>query len=441
MKVLANNTQVLNVHYRQELTPDNLNKMYYQLFAHGVIHAEFFHTATTITISSLGFLIHPQNQSDLLVRIDITEPVTISTTASINTYLVARYRWENANRGAEFFLTDDANIGSTDVILVGLRIDELGNILGLDYDVQERAHLRLITTTTEYPLVSMLDGYGVGHAENNIPISDGVLNENLNAEYWADREITDVIVSKQKEDLDYFNVDEVDLAEDPITYPDWMDTDAVDLGEGATAEYVSGYKIQPQDGATRPNKVDKVPVANTLLQRDLNAERLGGYTQSKFAKDGHTHDLDEILDDPNPSDPNYYRALGIEGGLATADSIQPEEIDYRKLEWLGYDSTTGNKYQPVYETGEIILQGSIRTYQPFSRLLRNARVFLQRSPGTENLADGGEKRAARVNVMGTSGFNARQMGPIVKNGTTYEYSELEDYKMNRYVYLAIGEVI
>lgn len=441
MKTLNNKSQVLNIHYRQALEPDTLNKIFHQLFTPGVIDGTFTFTPTSVTISSVSFLIHPQNQPDIIVRIDTTESVTLSTTASANTYLIARYRWENANHGADLMFIDDTNIVETDVILVGLVLDTNGRIRYLDYDVQERARLNLIQLDTIYPLVSMLDGYRVGHSGNKIPISDGELNEGLNAEYWNGKEIVDVIVSKElPEELtsELGDIEEIIYPE----YPEWMDTDAVDAGEGVTAEYVGGYKMQPQDGTTRPKKRNKIPAANTILQKDLNAEYIQGYPISKFAKVGHQHSLDDILDDGNPSDPTYYRVLGVDGSAITADSIESDDIDYRQVEWLGYDSTTGNRFQPVYETGEFTLTATTAEYQPFSRLIRNARVILQRAPGTEVLASGGEKRTARiVAVNGTSGFTAKQMGSIVKSGTEYKYEFDEKTKVNQYFYLAVGEIV
>jgi len=108
MKTLNNNTQILNIHYGQEMTSDILNKIFYSMFTAGVIESSFDFTLglTSVTISSISFLIHPQNQPELLVRIDTTEPITLTNTSPSNIDLVARYRWENENVGAEFIFID-----------------------------------------------------------------------------------------------------------------------------------------------------------------------------------------------------------------------------------------------------------------------------------------------------------------------------------------------
>ena len=448
MKALNNNTQILNVHYRQELTADNLNKIFYKLFTAGVIEGSFAFTSNTVTISSVVFLIHPQNQTDLLVRIDTTVPITITNTSTTNTYLVARYRWENANIGAEFLFMDDINITETDVILVGLVIDTNGKIIMLNYDTQERARINTIQTDTVFPLVSMLDGYRVGHVQDTIPISDGELNETLNAEYFNGKQIEEYAVSKERPII----TTDIDTLEETITYPEypeWMDTDAVDMGEGVTAEYLGGYKIQPQDGTTKPGLKNKIPIANTILQKELSAEYLQSYKAAAFAKVGHRHNLDNILDGGNISVPNYYRAVGVANNTITADSIMEDDIEYRQVEGFAYDSTIGNNYQPVYETGSFTLTGLGEGYIAFTRNMRNARVIIQRVPASEVLAIGGEKRTARImDITGYSGFTAKQMGSIVRNDaisiipSSYENADTaENVKDNNYYFFAVGEAV
>ena len=449
MKTLSSNTQILNIHYRQELTPDALNKIFYSLFTPGVIEGNFSFVSgsNSVTISSVSFLIHPQNQTDILVRIDTTEAITLTKTSPNNIYLIARYRWENANQGAEFLFVDDNNIVSSDVILIGLILDKNGKITALDYDTQERARLKAIQKDTNFPLIATLDGFSVGHEFDNIPISDGVINNNLNAEYFDGKDATQFAVSKELP-IEVAVRGEEGSAEITTfypTYPSWMNTSAVDLGEGVTAEYVMGQGIQPQDGITIPSDTNKIPVANGVLQRDLNAEFLDGYSNTDFAKATHTHTLDELIEGGTSG---YYPILGVVGNLATSDSIEDNSIDYTKVERIAYDTTTRNKYQPIYETGSLLLSGYGETYVPFANgSINDARIILQKAPaaGEASLGvSGTEKRTARITEIGISGFKAKQMGCILQNPllpTDYVRLDSDDAGNNQYYYFCIGNKV
>jgi hypothetical protein len=441
MKTLNNGTEILNIHYHQELAPDILNKIFYQMFTAGLIEGNFDFSPSTVTINVVSFLVHPQNQTDLLVRIDTTEAITITKTSPTSIYLVARYRWENANVGAEFLFVDDATVIGTDVILVGLTLDQDGKITALNYDVQERARLKVIQKDTAFPLIAKLDGYFPGHESSQLPISDGELNTNLNAQFFNGKEITEYVVSKDVSSIT------LDAGGNTIitypVYPSWMDSDAVDLGEGVTAEYVMGKKIQPQDGATLPGFQDQIPVANTVLQKNLNAEFVGNYPQSEFSKSTHVHTLDEILDDANPSSTTYYRVAGVEGNTPTPDSIEEDDIEYTNIDAIAYDARIMNWYQPVYETGSFTLTGNIVGTVPLTREMKNARVFLQRVPavGEGAIAAGLEKRYAKVTQITNTFFKARQMGSIVKSGSDYKRTDASDAGANQYYYFVIGEII
>jgi hypothetical protein len=436
MKTLNSGTQVLNIHYKQEFATDILNKIFYKLFTAGVIAGSFETGLDSVTISSVSFLIHPQNQSDLLVRIDTTIPITVKNTSPTNTYLIARYRWENANVGAEFLFVDDSTIVETDVILVGLVLDEDGRISELDYDQQERARLKLIQTTTAFPLISMLDGYKAGHGYKEIPISDGVLNESLNAQYFNSKEVTQYAVAKELPRLDSTGDTTVIITP---TYPTWMNSQAVDKGEGITSEYVVDKKIQPQDGTTRPGTQNQIPVANTVLQKDLNAEFVGGHLHTEFAKTTHSHSLDEILDNGNPSAPNYLRIYAIRSNQATGDSIAEDDIEYTNFDRIAYDPTISNRYQPIFETGIISLTGATELTVTYQRTIKNARIIIQRVPASgETVVDGEEKRTTRITDSTNAGFKVRQFGAIEKSGSNYIRSNT-DLKTNQYYYFVIGE--
>ena len=438
MKNLNNGTQILNIHYKQELAPQIFNKIFYKLFTPGIISATFSFGVKTVTIGSISFLIHPQNQPDLLVRIDTTEAVEKTKTSPTNIYLIARFRWENEKTGADFLFTDDATIIETDVILVGLILDEDGNIIDLDYNVQERARIKIIQKNTDFPLVYKLDGYAVGHNSDKIPISDGTLNVNLNAELFNNKKITDLVVSKNLPTIVTEGESEVIIFP---TVPPWMDSDAVDKGEGVTSEYLNDKKIQPQDGITLPNIQNQIPVANTVLQKDLNTQYLSGHFESEFAKTTHSHTLDDILDAGTISAPDYRKIDAVKANLISADSIEEDNITYIQTGLLAYDVTNNYWYKPIYETGTINLTNVSEGTVTFQRPINNARIYLQRTPPSA-ISAGLQKRTARVTAITTTTFKCKQMGSIARPGATdYNRNDALDAGANTYVYIAVGEAI
>jgi len=392
MKTLNNNTQTLNITYAQALSPDVLNKIFYNAFMAGVIEGTFEFSSTTVTISSVAFLIHPQNQPDIIVRIDTTESITITNTSPSNIYLIARYRWENPNVGAEFLFADDATIVGTDVILVGLILDGNGNIAALDYDARERARLKIIQTTTTFPLISQLDGYAVGHGSGYIPISDGELNEGLNAQYFNGKDITKYAVSKEASS----NTFDEETGEQVLitpTYPDWMDVEAVSLGDGITSEYLMGYKVQPQDGTTEPGDYNQIPVANGLLQKNLNATFLDGHTDNEFAKSDHGHTLDDIIDGcrnfnstctlsigPSATDPCIvtipaHGFLGDEAIAFSTTGALPTGITVGQLYYVKYIDADTFNFSDTFGGANIIATGTQSGIHTCTTVLLYNRVF------------------------------------------------------------------
>ena len=435
MKTLVNETQVLNIHYRQESVADLLNHQFYKLFTPGVISGIFTFSSDAVTISSLSLLIRPQNLSDLLVRVDTTEEIIKTKSSPTDIYFVARFRWESAITGVIFTYADDINKLPSDVILVGLTTDQDGKIQSLNYDVQDRACLKVIQHDTAFPLVSKLDGYYVGHSSGEIPISDGDVNIGLSAEYLNGQEVTDFVASKGLSTTVIQDDREITIGPE---VPSWMDSDAVDLGTGVTAEFVNGKKVQPQDGTTLPGEQDQIPIANDVLQKNLNAEYLSGRRDTEFAKATHLHSLDDITDGGV-----YYRVVAVSDNLATADSIDDGAITYAQVDHLTYDVTNNNWFKPVYETGIISLTGVAATTVNFARSMANVRVILQREPasGEGSITAGCEKRTARITSITTTSFLAKQMGSIIKSGSDYIRNDANDAGANRYAWLAIGEAI
>jgi hypothetical protein len=205
------------------------------------------------------------------------------------------------------------------------------------------------------------------------------------------------------------------------------------------SEFLNSYKIQPQDGSTKPESIDQIPVANGILQKNLNAEMLDGHIQEEFSKTTHSHTLDEILDQ-SP----YYSILGVENNLITPESIAVNNIDFTKVDRIAFDPTIGNYYyQPIYETGIITLTQYAETTLTFERTIKNARVILQRVPlDGETVVPGAEKRTARLTEVTETGFKAKQMGSIRRfstSSTTYYRKDSADAAANSYYYFVIGE--
>jgi hypothetical protein len=227
------------------------------------------------------------------------------------------------------------------------------------------------------------------------------------------------------------------------TVPTWMNSDAVDLGEGVTAEFVTDKKIQPQDGSALPGIQNQIPVANMILQKDLNAQYLNGHLESEFSKATHSHTLDEIADAGWISLPDYRRIVAVKSNMISADSIEDDNITYKEVGLLAYDVTNNYYYQPVYETGAISLTGATEATITFQRPMKNARIYTQRAP-TVAIAAGAQKRATRITAVGTTAIKLKQMGSIVKSGgTDYIRDDTAgvDGGANNYYYIIVGEAI
>ncbi len=430
------NQQILNVRYGQPLNSEELNKIFYNLFLPGIIYGDFEFGSNFVKINSVSFLIKPENRDDIIVRIDTTEPIIINNNSIINKYLVARFRWdkENKYRGANFLFVNDDTILYNDVILVGIELNNNNQIFKLNYDCQHRACCNLINLNTKYPLVKKVDGYFIGHEENKIPINDGELNKNLNAEYFNFKSIDKFVISYPKTVI---NDENYEITETKI--PDWMDLEKIVKGEGVTSELLNGYGIQNQDGESLPTPLNQIPVANGILQKNLNAELLNGYTSSDFAKSNHTHNLDEIADESLIKESGYIfnKVYGVIDNQITEESIDDDCIEPLKIDKIALDK--GVKYNFVFACGVVNLTQYTESDEiSFGRNINNARVFLQRIL-TDETTSGLDKRIAKVTYISTTGFKCKQLGSIKKNGNNYIRSDNDDNNSNLYYWVAIGE--
>ena len=428
--------QILNNSYKCPLSSENLNKILYNLFNPGVINGTFSFTPTIVTISELSFLIYPQNKPDILVRIDTTEEFSLTKNSSTDNLLIARYRFENENQGAEFLFVDSTTKLENDIILVGLVLDSDGNIVELDEDLQNRPGIKLIDKDTVFPLVRTLDGYAPGNSADQIPINNGILNENLNAQYVNGKEIEDLVVSKELPTTS--NSNGVDI----ITYPElpsWMDSQKVDEGDGVTSEFLQSQKIQPQDGITAPGNNNQIAVATGVLQINLNSQYLNGKLEGEFTKTNHSHALDDINDGGTLPTPIYYKILGIKSNMVSEDSIEINDIGYSKLSKYAYDQTMNINYTPIYETGTVTLSGLTPQTITFSRTMRNARVFLQPIYPSAGMTNGYEKRICRISSLSTTSVVVTQMAATKLSTANYVRDNTIDTVSRVYHYFIIGE--
>lgn len=430
------NGQILNISYGMPYYPEYFNKILHNLFYSGIIQGTFTFSNTSVTVSDLSFLIHPENKSDIIVRIDTMKSFTKTKNSPTDNILIARYRWENANKGAEFLFIESSMKLDNDIILIGLNLDSVGNIIELNYDVQDIARIKLIDINTSFPHIKTLDGYEIGNEDGKIPLKNVILNKNLNSQYLNGKELDQFIVSKQLPTIEETN------GLDTITYstiPSWMNSEAVDSGEGVTSEFLNNQKVQPQDGSTIPGNNNQIPIANTILQKNLNIQYLNGAKDDTLSKLTHGHNLDDITDGGSPSLPDYYKIIGVKNNLISSDSIKDNDIGYEKISKYAYDATMNINYTPIFETGTVTLTGVSAGTITFSRNIRNARIFLQ--PIYSGATAGYEKRTCRIYSVTTTSASVKQMGSILLSGSNYIRNDAGDTGSRVYSYLIIGEAM
>jgi hypothetical protein len=274
-----------------------------------------------------------------------------------------------------------------------------------------------------------VDGYPIGNISGYIPLSNGILNEGLVAHEISGDDVFQFIVSKASIVLDDLGGVSPDQ---PIT-PSFLDVNAIDMGSGVIAEFVNGYKIQPQDGSGIPSLTDKLPLSNNILQKELNAEKLDGYKSTDYALITHDHTLDELTVGSGVKIKNIVREQ------ITSESIADDSISYQQIDKIAYDRTVGMNYTPVFESGEFNLSGFVGKQINFTRNIKDPRIFLNPVLST-SATSGYEKRTAYLKNPTASGFSAIQFGSIVYDGVSGYSDDANDLTVRTYEWWVIGSI-
>jgi hypothetical protein len=282
-------------------------------------------------------------------------------------YLVARMTWQeteydyDTDNIVEVLLIDPLNYDSTyDVLIATVSVNSLYEVIG--YTLYDQTRVYLHSNCINYDTVqwsgtsgwegpSGYSGYsgprtlagsdssfmglsgwsgegGVydaddpliqrwpGNASGNIPISNDVMNVNLNAQYLnsftAGNEDRMIGV---KNGLLCENMVAARLFRSGVEYAlgvsgvsGYSASSGYDSISGFSA-YVSGY----------------IPISNGVLQTELNTEFLGGYSLSQYSASGHTHSYDTILDGDT-----YKKISTVDiEGLIHTDAIDEDALEHR----------------------------------------------------------------------------------------------------------------
>jgi len=289
----------------------------------------------------------------------------------------------------------------------------------INYDTVQRSGVRTIATTN----VTGISGYSAGNNSGDIPISNGTINTNLNAEFLngiSAGNVAGQIAIKN-------NI----LSNNVIIARLFLGSYEYGIGKSGIDSYsgFSGYTgISGFSGASGYSSYSGyLPLNNGSLQLGLNTEYLGGYLYSDFALAGHTHSLDDIVDGTT-----YNKVINVNSNnLLTNDSINDESVQYRHQQNVGttswqYDGGAANKIFML--SGEIGLNGS--TTVTFRKTFVSApHVFLINNETNE---------IKSVNIVSTTGFtiNHRENsksdggGNLVSNNTYFSCK-----------WIAIGQIV
>ena len=177
-------------------------------------------------------------------------------------------------------------------IILGQAVFSSGYIQDIDITLQAKSQL---STFIKYNMnVDELNGYHAGNDDGQIPVSNGTINDNLNAEMVN-------------------GYSGIDLAEK------WQ------LNTGLNGKYIADeFRIFHESG----NLIDNVPLSNKSMNSSLNAEYLNGQIDSYYSDIEHFHSLDNITD----GNQFYKKVLNVNASnLVTNDSFNDNSIRNIKL--------------------------------------------------------------------------------------------------------------
>ena len=182
------------------------------------------------------------------------------------------------------------------------------------------------------------------------------------------------------------------------------------LQENLVTQYLQEFGIQPQDGLTIPGTTNQLPISNGILQVNLNCQYINGKELDYFTSDEHTHYYSQIDDSNDFTKADYVS----DNHKLTSNSIKSDDISFTKLAPFAYDVVEGATFVPVVETGTVELTDSIEATVTFVRDIKNVRIFLQKLWGNiivDEIKPYSE-RTAFIYEIGIDGFKVRQFPPF-----------------------------
>jgi hypothetical protein len=229
----------------------------------------------------------------------------------------------------------------------------------------------------------------LGHASGYIPLNDGVLNLGLNAQY-----LNGISAGNEDNNIAIANGN---LCSNLIAARLFLNGVEYGIGQSGKSGYsgFSGYTgWSGFSGASgyRSYTNGYIPVSNSVLQTQLNAEYLEGYKLEELSPVDHTHYIEFI------EDGTLYRVLtGVdENGLVTTDGIQDLALTYNHQ-----SLSTPFRYDDISPKKMFMLAGQIGKGQSQIVSFRktfadNPRVFLLNNETDEWKAVNEEK----INTVG-----------------------------------------
>ena len=275
--------QIVNFNFGEDILSELMNYFLKNIFVTpGVIYSQIdvvdSANGTIVIRKGTSFLITPYNKTDILVKVDLTEDTSNTIQfAPSDTYLIARYNYEENDNSYVDFLTVDI-AGEHDVVLAE-GIWSGGN-LTLNFDVQQKVTVNNILlgadsgsgcTIIANSNANSVQGYTPGYNSGNVPLKNNpsIMNNNLNAEYLGDG------VDKFKPS---HNADSLAIADNIKN----NNLNVKGIGDGS-------HSIS----------INEVAINDGTLQNNLNAELLDNYDINYLALKNpkHTHNYDQAEDD------------------------------------------------------------------------------------------------------------------------------------------------
>jgi hypothetical protein len=223
----------------------------------------------------------------------------------------------------------------------------------INYDLLQRSGVRTLLGTNPDHLGAQSGTYWYpGNASGNIPVSNGTINTNLNAQY-----LNGITASNSANSVALKNNI---LSKNTTAARLFLNGYEYAIGQSGITSYsgFSGYTgISGWSGVSGYSSYSGyLPINNSVLQTSLNVEYFGGYRLEDFSSVGHTHNLDEIADGTT-----YIRVIKVDvDGLITTEGIGDGVLEYRHQSLttpFRYDETSRVKMFAL--AGEIGQGGSL----------------------------------------------------------------------------------